>query len=51
MVGMATSTSTKDYLGRPLQNDEPGVTDPALDYLGREVQADDAEYLGRDLVT
>jgi len=48
---MAATTHTHDYLGRALQNDEPGVTDPVLDYLGREVTDDDTDYLGRDLQT
>lgn len=47
---MATSTRTKDYLGRALANAAPGTTDPVLDYLGREVQTGDRDYLGRALV-
>lgn len=47
---MAATTHTHDYLGRALQNDEPGVTDPVLDYLDREVSAT-ADFLGRALQT
>jgi hypothetical protein len=47
---MATSTHTHDYLGRPLQNASPGVTDPVLDYLGRVTTAT-VDFLGRLLVT
>ena len=47
---MATSTHTHDYLGRALQNANPGVTDPVLDYLGRDTTAT-ADYLGRALQT
>jgi hypothetical protein len=43
---MATSTDTVDYLGRALQNASPGVTDPVLDYMGREIGAD-VDFLGR----
>lgn len=47
---MATTTKTKDYLGRPLTNATPGTSD-ATDYLGRDVKAGDLDYLGRPLVT
>jgi hypothetical protein len=47
---MATTDHTDDYLGRDLQNDEPGETDPVLDFLGRET-GDDVDYLGRALIT
>jgi hypothetical protein len=47
---MATSTHTHDYLGRALANASPGITDPVLDFLGREVSAT-ADFLGRNLVT
>ena len=46
---MATTLETQDYIGRALQNATPGTTDPALDYLGREVGASDVDFLGRDL--
>lgn len=46
---MATTTDTKDYLGRALVNASPGTSD-ATDYLGRAVQAGDVDYLGRALV-
>lgn len=41
-----TTLNTKDYLGRPLANASPGITDPVLDYLGREMVGD-VDYLGR----
>jgi len=44
---MATTTDTVDYLGRALQNASPGVTDPVLDYMAREIQAGDLDYMGR----
>lgn len=47
---MATSTHTHDFLGRALQNDDPGTTDPVLDFLGRQTSAN-ADFLGRGLVT
>jgi hypothetical protein len=47
---MATSTHTHDYLGRELQNETPGTTDPVLDFLGRLVTAT-ADFVGRLLVT
>ena len=46
---MATSTKTKDYLGRLLQNSTPGTTDPVKGFLGRECTAT-KDWLGRDLV-
>ena len=47
---MATSTHTHDHAGRELQNATPGVTDPVLDHLGREVTAT-TDHLGRALQT
>lgn len=47
---MATTTSLRDYLLRPLQNATPGTTDPVLDYIGREIGAGDVDYIGRALV-
>ncbi len=47
---MATSTATTDFIGRALANASPGVTDPVLDYLGREVLAGNLDYMGRALV-
>jgi hypothetical protein len=47
---MATSTHTHDYLGRELQNANPGTTDPVRDYLGRVTTAT-VDYLGRTLNT
>jgi hypothetical protein len=48
---MATTTNTHDYMGRLLQNADPGTTDPVLDYLGREVAAGNVDYMGRALQT
>jgi hypothetical protein len=48
---MATTLHTADYLGRALQNETPGTTDPALDFLGREVATGNKDYLGRALQT
>lgn len=45
---MATTLFQRDYLGRELQNEDPGETDPALDFIGREVTAT-ADYMGRAL--
>lgn len=47
---MATTTSTKDFMGRALVNGTPGVTDPAKDYLGRNVKTGNKDYMGRALV-
>lgn len=47
---MATTLRLRDYLLRPLQNATPGTTDPALDYIGREVDSGDLDSLGRPLV-
>lgn len=47
---MATTTDTHDFLGRLLVNDNPGTTDPATDFLGRNTLAGDLDYLGRALV-
>ena len=47
---MATTLNLRDHLGRPLQNATPGTTDPALDFIGREVAASDLDHLGRDLI-
>lgn len=46
---MATTTRTKDYIGRLLVNATPG-TSQATDFLGRAVTAGDKDYLGRALV-
>lgn len=48
---MATTLNTADYMGRLLQNATPGTTDPVLDYLGREVDTGNVDYMGRDLQT
>jgi hypothetical protein len=47
---MATSTHTHDYIGRALQNADPGTTDPVKDYLGRNTTAT-VDFLGRTLQT
>jgi hypothetical protein len=47
---MATTTDTKDYMGRLLQNATPGTTDPVLDYLGRLTVTGDLDYMARALV-
>lgn len=47
---MATTLKLRDFLGRDLQNATPGTTDPALDFIGREVQTGDLDALGRDLI-
>jgi hypothetical protein len=47
---MATTTRTKDYMGRLLINANPGTTDPAKDYMGRNVNTGNVDYLGRALV-
>lgn len=46
---MATTLHTHDFIGRALQNDNPGVTDPVLDYIGREITEDETDFLGRAL--
>lgn len=43
---MATSTKRQDYLGRWLNNANPGTTNPATDYLTRTCTGS-ADYLGR----
>lgn len=50
---MAATTHTHDYLGRELQNPDPGVTDPVLDFLGRDIVngAGATDFIGRDLIT
>ena len=48
---MATTLRLRDHLGRLLQNATPGTTDPALDHLGREIQASDLDSVGRDLIS
>jgi len=45
----ATTTKTKDFLGRLLTNPTPG-TSQATDFLTRQIQAGDRDYLGRTLV-
>lgn len=43
-----TTTDLKDYLGRWLGNATPGTSD-ATDFLGRNVTAAGADFLGRPL--
>jgi hypothetical protein len=38
-------------MGRALINANPGTTDPAKDYLGRNVNTGNIDFLGRALVT
>ena len=47
---MATTLKLRDFLGRDLQNATPGTTDPALDFIGREVGASDVDFQGVDLI-
>lgn len=47
---MTTTTRLGDYLGRALDNDNPGTSD-AKDFLGRNVAASDKDGWGRSLVT
>lgn len=42
----ATTTRTKDYLGRALRN----IGTAGIDHLGRSIQAGDKDYVGRPLV-
>ena len=48
---MATTLNLRDHLGRLLQNETPGTTDPALDFMGREIEDDDTDFVGRDLIS
>lgn len=45
---MATSVFTKDYMGRALQNANPGTTNPVKDFLGRNTTTT-ADFVGRGL--
>ena len=45
---MATTTKLQDWLGRWLNNGTPGTTN-ASDFLGRQVQAGDKDYMGQSL--
>ena len=47
---MATTLRLRDHLGRDLLNATPGTTDPAEDYMGRDVLASNLDYLGRGLI-
>lgn len=47
---MATTTRTKDYMGRLLINASPGSTNPAKDYMGRPVDTGNKDFIGRALV-
>lgn len=46
---MTTTLFLRDHLLRPLVNATPGTSD-ATDYIGRDVQAGDLDYIGRPLV-
>ena len=46
---MTTTTKRQDYLGRWIENANPGTTN-ATDVLGRSVAAADKDYLGRLLI-
>lgn len=48
---MAATANTHDYMGRALINGTPGVTDPAKDYMGRNVNTGNKDYMGRALQT
>jgi hypothetical protein len=47
---MATTLRLRDHLGRDLLNATPGTTDPALDFIGREVLASNLDFMGRGLI-
>jgi hypothetical protein len=47
---MATTLRLRDFLGRLLINATPGTTDPAKDYLGKNVQAANLDASGRGLI-
>lgn len=47
---MATTLRLRDHLGRDLINATPGTTDPALDFISRQVQAGNIDHLGRGLI-
>jgi len=47
--GTVTTTATKDYLNRLLNNPTPG-TSQATDYMARSVVAGNKDYMGRSLV-
>jgi len=46
--GTVTTTMTKDYIGRLLNNPTPG-TSQATDYMARSVVAGNKDYMGRSL--
>ena len=47
---MATTLRLRDFLGRDLINATPGTTDPAEDFIGRDVLASNLDYMGRGLI-
>jgi len=47
---MATTLRLRDFLGRLLLNATPGTTDPAKDYIGRNVQAANLDTFGKTLI-
>ncbi|HEY7824818.1 MAG TPA: hypothetical protein VIG24_18405 [Acidimicrobiia bacterium] len=46
---MVTTLNLRDHLGRLLTNATPGTSD-ATDHLGRDIVANDLDYVGRDLI-
>lgn len=47
---MATTLRLRDHLGRLLANATPGTTDPAKDYIGRNIAAGNVDTFGRALI-
>ena len=47
---MATTLRLRDFLGRDLANATPGTTDPALDFVGREIKAGNVDFMDRGLI-
>jgi hypothetical protein len=47
---MATTLRLRDHLGRDLINATPGTTDPAQDFIERDVLASNLDYMGRGLI-
>lgn len=47
---MATTLRLRDFLGRDLANATPGTTDPAKDFVGRDVKAGNVDHLDRGLI-
>lgn len=47
---MTTSTKRQDYMGRWLNNDNPGTT-AVTDYNGQTIASGTTDYMGRSLIT